>query len=207
VIGRIKSGSGVSKVMTNRLVIGAFLAVIAFAIGIYATTTPGQSGRRIPAQPRQTATQQPAASADETTPSFTSDDVGSSDPAPAPAPVGHVPDASSVARAAGPIAWRTSFAAAKSSAKPGQVIFVDVYTDWCGWCKYMDQRVYTDQGVQRFAANQVFVKLDAEDNAEGTAFARSVGVRGFPTLLASQPGAFRRADDFLSWLQSTSSRR
>lgn len=28
-----------------------------------------------------------------------------------------------------------------------QMIFVDVYTDWCGPCKYMDKFVFTEQTV------------------------------------------------------------
>lgn len=191
--------------MAKHHVLGVFLAVAALGVGIYAATTP-QSGRKIapraPAQQQPQQAAQPAASDDTAT--MTSDDV---------APVGHAPSAKAVAGAAGPIAWKTSFNAAKKTAKADQVIFVDVYTDWCGWCKYMDQRVYTDNRVQSFAADQVFVRLNAEDGAEGTAFARSVGVQGFPTLLVyshdgkllgSQPGAFRRADDFLNWLNQTS---
>ncbi len=195
--------------MNNRMVIGGLVSVVALAAGIYASTTLGQSGRNRDARPIQ------AERRDET-PMLTSDDVQPSEPeVPSSAPIGHAPPASTVARANGPIAWQMSFASATSTAKPDQLIFVDVYTDWCTWCKYMDQRVYSDSRVQKFAADQVFVKLNAEDNAEGTAFARRVGVRGFPTLLvyshdgrliASQPGAFRRADDFLSWLQSASSR-
>ena len=194
--------------MRSRLTIVAFLAVLALGVGIYATTTLGQSGRRIAT--RSQPEPQPTPSA-ETTPSFSTEDV-----APSPAPVGHAPSPSSVAKAAGPIAWKSSFSSAKGSAKPGQLIFVDVYTEWCGWCKYMDQRVYTDAAVQQFASDNVFVKLNAEDGAEGEAFAREVGVHGYPTLLVytkdgqligQQPGAFRQARDFVSWLHSTSSHR
>jgi thiol:disulfide interchange protein len=144
------------------------------------------------------------------TPTLTTSDVrtggGSSTAAPAP---------SDIARAAD-IGWVRSFNSAKSSAKSNQVIFVDVYTDWCGWCKYMDQRVFTHSEVKAFAANNVFVKINAEDNGEGTAFARKHGVRGFPALLmfdsegkliGRQEGAFRNPADFVSWLEQTSSRR
>ena len=117
---------------------------------------------------------------------------------------------------AGAIDWRASFDAAKQSAADGQVIFVDVYTDWCGWCKVMDRQVYTDPGVRSFASKHVFVKLNAEDNAEGTKFARRNRVQGFPTLLVysrdgkligQQVGAFRRANDFLAWIQQTARQR
>ena len=111
------------------------------------------------------------------------------------------------------IGWLTSFDGAKSSAQPGQVIFVDVYTDWCGWCKYMDQRVYTHSDVKQFAADNVFVRLDAEDGAEGTKFARQNGVNGYPgllvfssdgTLIDKQLGAFRDPRQFMAWLRENS---
>lgn len=111
---------------------------------------------------------------------------------------------------AGEIEWTTSFSDAKSMAKPGQIIFVDVYTDWCSWCKYMDKNVYSDAAVKEFAAQHVFVKLDAEDGGEGEAFARANQVQGYPTLLvynadgkllAKQPGAVRRPQDFVNWIK------
>jgi thiol-disulfide isomerase/thioredoxin len=185
--------------MFNRVLSGASVAVIGVVILYFATTTFSQSGRRPVAAQRQ-----------DETPSLTTDDVA---PAPvATAPVGHAPNPGDVVGAAGPIAWRTSFVNARDEAKDDQVVFVDVYTDWCGWCKYMDERVYTDPAVQQFASNNVFVRLNAEDGAEGTAFAREVGVRGYPTLLVykggrlvgQQPGAFRKASDFVAWLRATS---
>jgi thiol:disulfide interchange protein len=196
--------------MNSRLLIGIVVFVAAVAGGFFATRTDGQSGRN-----RQAQTHQNPAPAQDDTPALSTDDVGAVTPIET-TPVGHGPSASDVAHVSGPIAWGSSFTTATKMAKADQVIFVDVYTDWCGWCKYMDQQVYTDPRVQSFAAKQVFVKLNAEDRAEGTAFAERHGVRAYPTLLvfahdgrliASQPGAFRRSDDFLSWLRQASSTR
>lgn len=188
--------------MINRLLTAASVLVILVVMTYFTTSTFSQSGRNRDAR---TARQ-------NETPSLSTEDVPAAAPA-AQAPVGHAPRPSTVARAAGPISWSSSFNDAQRTATADQVIFVDVYTDWCGWCKYMDQRVYTDTAVQQFAASHVFVKLDAEDGAEGTAFAQRMQVRGYPTLLVfshdgrllgAQPGAFRRAGDFLGWLQQTS---
>jgi hypothetical protein len=75
----------------------------------------------------------------------------------------------------------------------------------------MDETVYTDPDVQRFASQHVFVKLDAEDGGEGERFAQANGVRGYPTLMVfssdgrlitQQAGAFRQSSDFLSWIRS-----
>jgi thioredoxin-related protein len=40
---------------------------------------------------------------------------------------------------------------------------VDVYTDWCGWCKVMDKKTFTDPEVIKYL-NEHFhvVKFDAE---------------------------------------------
>jgi thioredoxin-related protein len=50
--------------------------------------------------------------------------------------------------------------------KPKKII-VDVYTDWCGWCKKMDKNTYTDaEVIKQIEANFYFVKLDAEQKEE-----------------------------------------
>lgn len=42
-------------------------------------------------------------------------------------------------------------------------IFIDVYTDWCGWCKRMDATTFVDaEVVKAMNANFYAVKLDAE---------------------------------------------
>ena len=107
------------------------------------------------------------------------------------------------------IVWARSFTTARQLVKADQVIFVDVYAHWCSWCRYMDTNIYTDPGVKAYAAKNVFVKLDAEDLREGETFARSAGVRAYPTLLVyasdgrligRMDGAFRRPADMLKWL-------
>jgi thioredoxin 1 len=188
--------------MVNRVLVVASLVVILVVATIFASANFTQSGRM-----RDQATAQE-------TPTLTTSDVRSGAPA-SSAPATSAPAPRDVSRAAD-IGWYRSFNEAKTSAKSNQVIFVDVYTDWCGWCKYMDQRVFTHSDVKAFAANNVFVKVNAEDNGEGTAFARKHGVRGFPALLVfdnqgkligRQDGAFRNPTDFVGWLQQTSARR
>jgi thioredoxin-related protein len=51
---------------------------------------------------------------------------------------------------------------AKVQTEPRKVI-VDVYTDWCGWCKVMDQKTFTDPKVVDYVnKNYYAVKFDAE---------------------------------------------
>lgn len=42
-------------------------------------------------------------------------------------------------------------------------LFVDVYTDWCGWCKKMDKNTFSDPKVAEMLNEEFYpVKLDAE---------------------------------------------
>ena len=42
-------------------------------------------------------------------------------------------------------------------------ILLDVYTDWCGWCKVMDRKTFTDPKViQALSEKYHVVKFDAE---------------------------------------------
>jgi thioredoxin-related protein len=42
-------------------------------------------------------------------------------------------------------------------------LFIDVYTDWCGWCKRMDATTFKDSAViENMNRNFYAVKLDAE---------------------------------------------
>lgn len=46
---------------------------------------------------------------------------------------------------------------------PKKKIFVDVYTDWCGWCKRMDATTFSQPDIIEYMnANFYAVKLDAE---------------------------------------------
>ncbi len=42
-------------------------------------------------------------------------------------------------------------------------IYIDMYTDWCGWCKVMDQKTFTDEKIARQLNTDFYaVKFDAE---------------------------------------------
>jgi len=47
----------------------------------------------------------------------------------------------------------------------GKKIIIDLYTDWCGWCKVMDRNTFTDKQVIEYINNYFLpVKFDAEYN-------------------------------------------
>lgn len=66
-----------------------------------------------------------------------------------------------------PIKWMSWEEAIKASEKQPKKIFIDVYTDWCGWCKKMDKSTFTDPKVAEYM-NQNFyaVKFNAEQKEE-----------------------------------------
>ncbi len=78
--------------------------------------------------------------------------------------------ASSRQEASSDIEWvdfNTGFALAK---KEGKIAVIDCYTDWCGWCKVMDKKTFTDSGiVSRFNEKYVAIKFNPEK--EGKYFA------------------------------------
>ncbi len=72
----------------------------------------------------------------------------------------------------------------KRAKKENKLLFVDFYTDWCGWCKKMDKEVFSIQEVGNYY-NQEFInlKIDAENDQLGAGLAAKFKVEGFPTYL------------------------
>lgn len=67
------------------------------------------------------------------------------------------------ARAQNGLQWMNIEEAEAACKKKPRKIFVDVYTDWCGWCKKMDQSTFRDSLVKKYAAEKFYaVKLNAE---------------------------------------------
>lgn len=49
------------------------------------------------------------------------------------------------------------------SSYPKKKIFIDFYTDWCGWCKRMDQTTFSHPEVAKFMSEHFWnVKFNAE---------------------------------------------
>ena len=48
-------------------------------------------------------------------------------------------------------------------------VFIDVYTDWCGWCKRMDDRTLSYHAVAKYLNDNFYaVKLNAEQQQDIT---------------------------------------
>ena len=91
------------------------------------------------------------------------------------------------------INWLKLEEAYELNQKEPRKIFVDVYTDWCGWCKKMDKETFANAEVADYVnKNYYAVKLDAESQREfmmagekmnEATVARQLGVNSFPTIV------------------------
>ena len=111
---------------------------------------------------------------------------------------------------AGP--WLKSLDAAKKKAnEKNELIFVDLFADWCGWCHKMEQEVFPAEAFQKATDDKVLLRLNTEDNGEGTKLAQDFGVTSLPTFLLLTPegsvaGTIRGyfpADQFVKALADT----
>ncbi len=76
--------------------------------------------------------------------------------------------------------WQAVLDQSKAEGKP---IFVDVYTEWCGPCKWMDQNVFNESEVGEFMNREfINIKVDAE-KGWGKIFVKQYHVQAYPTYL------------------------
>ena len=61
------------------------------------------------------------------------------------------------------IKWYTLEEAIQANQKSEKKFFIDIYTDWCGWCKVMDQKTFSNPEVIKYMNENFYaVKFDAE---------------------------------------------
>jgi len=61
------------------------------------------------------------------------------------------------------IQWMSFEDAVERCAKEPKMVFIDVYTDWCGWCKRMDQSTFANPVIAKYMNEHFYaVKLNAE---------------------------------------------
>ena len=100
------------------------------------------------------------------------------------------------------VKWYTVEEALKLNAAAPRKIMIDLYTDWCGWCKKMDAETFNHPVIAKYINKNFYpVKFDAEGSAivkfgeqtfvnQGTGgarksthqFATALGVSGYPSV-------------------------
>lgn len=90
--------------------------------------------------------------------------------------------------------WEEAVAASQAAEAAGETpkkIFVDIYTDWCGWCKKMDSETFEKPMISAYLNEHFYpVKFDAEQKEsisfEGKTFKYVAnGRRGYHELAAA----------------------
>jgi thioredoxin-related protein len=67
----------------------------------------------------------------------------------------------------GAVQWMTIQEASEKLKTEKRKIFIDVYTDWCGWCKVMDRKTFSDPQVADLLNTKFYaVKLNAEQRED-----------------------------------------
>lgn len=102
--------------------------------------------------------------------------------------------------------WLTNVPKAEAQAKKDNKLVLMDFTgsDWCEWCKKLDQDTFSKPEFADYAkSNLVLVQLDFPVNkpqsdqlkAANAALARKYNIQGYPTLIALKP------DGTLVWTQ------
>ncbi|MCK6609145.1 MAG: DUF255 domain-containing protein [Bacteroidia bacterium] len=99
--------------------------------------------------------------------------------------------------------WQQALDKAK---KENKYIFLDAYASWCGPCKMMKKKTFTDKAVGEFYNKHfVCVAIDMEKPGDGSALADKYSVEAYPTLIYLQSDGkfigkamgFRKSKEFL----------
>lgn len=88
------------------------------------------------------------------------------------------------------VKWMTLEEALEKNKTDKRKIFVDVYTDWCGWCKRMDSTTFINPAVAQYLNDHYYpVKFNAEQQKDivykdKTYQFKKNGARGYHELAA-----------------------
>lgn len=97
------------------------------------------------------------------------------------------------------VQWLTFDDATGRAAKEDKHIIVDIYTNWCGWCKVMERQTYGNPEVAAYLKEH-FLLAKVNGEASGTVhwqgkelterqLARALGVNGYPATYFLKPNA------------------
>jgi thioredoxin-related protein len=89
------------------------------------------------------------------------------------------------------VQWKSISEALVEGPQSNRLIVLDLYTDWCGWCKRMDRDTYANADVAAYLSEH-YVASKMNPEKEGTLeydgrsfsqaeFGQALGVRGYPS--------------------------
>ena len=102
------------------------------------------------------------------------------------------------------VQWLAYGEALEKAVKEDKHVIIDFYTSWCGWCKVMDSKTYTDPAVVDLLSRHfVLANINAEsarkfavgaEEMSGRDLARQFGVTQFPMTWFLKPDGSRLAN-------------
>jgi thioredoxin-related protein len=119
-----------------------------------------------------------------------------------------------------PVKWETSLEKAQKRAKAEhKLIFMDVWTEWCGWCIKLQKETFPSPEAQAALGRMVPLSLKTQlkhgEPTENKGIEARFKVDGFPMLIildadgkevARNPG-FLPAAPFAGWVNSVASKK
>lgn len=78
------------------------------------------------------------------------------------------------------IPWEKAIQKAQDKNK---LIFVDAYTDWCGWCEVMEEKTFSNSVISDFMEKHFFSLRYDMEQGEGKRLAMKYSISSFPTFL------------------------
>ncbi len=89
---------------------------------------------------------------------------------------------------AAPAGWETDVEQAfELAVENDRMLLVDLYADWCGWCKVLERKVFATTEFKTFAKDFVLLHVDVEDGGQGTELQARYGAGTLPTILILTP--------------------
>lgn len=94
--------------------------------------------------------------------------------------------------AKGSLRWHDRLEPALAAAeREGKQVLVDLYAEWCGWCKKLDREVFSSPEFAELARDFVLLRVDVEDGGEGEWLQERLGVTSLPTMAILEPDLAR----------------